>query len=150
MSTAGSVTSPCTSSRSPSRCIASSVRYVLRRSVTPASLLVVAPAGYSLAPTTPAAFARAISSGARLSVRYSDISGSNDTPAGTAARMRSRYATACAAVVTGGRRLGMISARANCAAECGTTDAMAAPSRTCRCQSSGRVMVRVIPEGARD
>jgi hypothetical protein len=37
----------------------------------------------------------------------------------------------------------MISARPNCAAECGTTAAMAAPSRTCRCQSSGRVMVRV-------
>src|SRR3954468_23255893 len=37
----------------------------------------------------------------------------------------------------------MISARPNCAAECGTTDAKAAPSRTCRCQSSGRVMVSV-------
>src|SRR6478752_6164045 len=37
----------------------------------------------------------------------------------------------------------MISARPNWAAECGTTQAMAAPSRTCRCQSSGRVMVRV-------
>ena len=46
-------------------------------------------------------------------------------------------------VVTGGRRLGMTSARANCRALCGTTDAIAAPSRTCRCQSSGRVKVIV-------
>ena len=40
-----SVTSPCTSSLRPARCMASSVLYVLRMSVTPASLLVVAPAG---------------------------------------------------------------------------------------------------------
>ncbi|MNL76036.1 hypothetical protein D3C87_2019360 [compost metagenome] len=39
------VTSPCTSSSMPDLCMASSVLYVLRKSVTPASLLVVAPAG---------------------------------------------------------------------------------------------------------
>lgn len=45
----------------------------------------------------------------------------------------------------GHRRLevGMMTARANCAAVCGTTLRMASPSRTCRCQSSGRVIVRV-------
>src|SRR5688572_28992054 len=37
----------------------------------------------------------------------------------------------------------MITARPNWAAECPTMEAMAAPSRTCRCQSSGRVMVRL-------
>ena len=47
-------------------------------------------------------------------------------------------------VVTGGVRLGMMTARPKCLAVCGTTDRMAAPSRTCRCQSSGRVMVRVV------
>jgi hypothetical protein len=44
--------------------------------------------GVELAATTPAALARPISSGGRLSVRYSVISGSKLTPAGTAARMR--------------------------------------------------------------
>ena len=39
------VTSPCTNSGMPARCMASNVAYVLRKSVTPASLLVVAPAG---------------------------------------------------------------------------------------------------------
>ena len=51
--------------------------------------------------------------------------------------------SAAATVVTGGRRLGMISARPKRRAVSGTTAARAAPSRTCRCQSSGRVMVRV-------
>ncbi|MCY1247915.1 hypothetical protein D3C72_1744750 [compost metagenome] len=60
-------------------------------SVTPASLLVVAPAGYSLTPCTkPLALAATISSGLVLSVRYSVISGSNCMPAGSAARMRAR------------------------------------------------------------
>ncbi len=44
-STSGSVTSPCTSRITPSRSAASSTRATLLRSVTPASLLVVAPAG---------------------------------------------------------------------------------------------------------
>lgn len=37
----------------------------------------------------------------------------------------------------------MMIARPNAAAVCGTTDVRPAPSRTCRCQSSGRVMVRL-------
>ena len=68
--------------------MASSVLAVLHTSVTPASELVVAPAGYSLSATTPASLARAISSGGVLSVRYSVIKGSKATPAGTAAWMR--------------------------------------------------------------
>ena len=40
--------------------------------------------------TTPAWLARRISSGASLSVRYSVISGRKSSPAGSAARMRSR------------------------------------------------------------
>jgi hypothetical protein len=59
-------------------------------SVTPASLLVVAPAGYSLSATTPAALARRISVGRVLSVRYSVISGVKQLPGGSASRMRSR------------------------------------------------------------
>ena len=47
------------------------------------------------------------------------------------------------AVVTGGWRLGMMTARPNWRAVCGTTAAMGVPSRTCRCQSSGRFRVRV-------
>src|SRR3954449_3429838 len=55
--------------------------------------------------------------------------------------MRSRYASACATLVTGGRRFGMMMARPNWRALCGTTARSAAPSRTCRCQSSGRTIV---------
>src|SRR5690606_41782194 len=57
--------------------------------------------------------------------------------------MRSRYAPAIATLVTGGLRLGMITARANCLAANGATLASCAPSRRCRCQSSGRVIVSV-------
>src|SRR5512134_1601672 len=64
-------------------------------------------------------------------------------PAGNAARMRLRYSSASAVVVTGGRRFGITMARANWRAVCGRTAASAAPSRRCRCQSSGRVIVRV-------
>jgi len=78
---------------------------------------VVAPAGYSFTPcTTPLALARRISSAGVLSVRYSAISGSKRNPAGSAATIRSRYACAAAVVVTGGFRLGMTIARANCCA----------------------------------
>jgi hypothetical protein len=53
--------------------------------------LVVAPAGYSFtAWMKPLSWARRISSGSVLSVRYSVISGSKLMPAGSAARMRSR------------------------------------------------------------
>ena len=69
------------------------------------------------------------------------MSGSNDTPAGTAARIRSRYASAAAVVVTGGERLGIATALANRAAVAGTTSASTAPSRKCACQSSGRFRV---------
>ncbi len=67
--------------------------------------------------------------------------GSKETPWGTASRMRWRYSMACCAVVAGGLKMGMMMARANCAAVWGTTSRMAAPSRTCKCQSSGRVSV---------
>src|SRR5664279_1270877 len=55
--------------------------------------------------------------------------------------MRSRYASACSTRTIGGRRFGMMIARANWRALCGTTTRSAAPSRTCRCQSSGRTIV---------
>ncbi|MNK97470.1 hypothetical protein D3C87_1178040 [compost metagenome] len=71
--------------------MASSVAAQRRMSVTPASLLVVAPAGYSFtAWTKPLALAATISSAGVLSVRYSVISGSNAMPDGSAARMRAR------------------------------------------------------------
>ena len=63
--------------------------------------------------------------------------------AGTAATTRCRYSRAAAAVVTGGTKLGMMMARPYCCAVWGTTDCRPAPSRTCRCQSSGRVMTSV-------
>src|ERR1035437_3355857 len=89
----------------------------------------------------PLPLARRISSAGMLSVRYKVISGSKRAPAGRAARIRSRYALACAVVVTGGLRFGITIARPNWRAVCGSTLASAAPSRRCRCQSSGRVMV---------
>jgi hypothetical protein len=49
----------------------------------------------------------------------------------------------CATVVTGGCRFGMMMARPKAAALWGTTEPRAPLSRTCRCQSSGRVMVRL-------
>ncbi len=99
-----------------------------RMFVTPASLLVVAPAGYNLAatiwsppPLLRVALARRISSLAMRSVRYSVIKGVKSRPSGTAARIRAAYASACSTDVTGGWRLGMMIARANWAAVCGTT-----------------------------
>ena len=143
-STLLSVTSPCTCSTSPCSAIASSAGQTFSIEVTPASECVVAPAGYSLAPTTkPLAFALRISSGEVLSVRYSVICGSNLMPCGTAARMRARYAASASVVVIGGFRFGITSARPNCRAVKGTTAASCAPSRTCRCQSSGRRSVSV-------
>ncbi|CAN0618431.1 conserved protein of unknown function [Burkholderia multivorans] len=47
-------------------------------------------------------------------------------------------------VVTGGFRFGMMIARPNWRAVCGSTPASIAPSRTCRCQSSGRASVSVV------
>ena len=46
-----------------------------------------------------------------------------------------------AAVVTGGFKLGMITARPNWRAVCGNTADKASASRKCKCQSSGRVRV---------
>ncbi len=59
-------------------------------SVTPASLWVVAPAGYSFSATMPASRAARISAGGVWSVRYSVISGVKQLPAGSAASMRWR------------------------------------------------------------
>ena len=47
----------------------------------------------------------------------------------------------CFTVVIGGLRLGMMIALPYCLAEWGTRDCKAAPSRKCRCQSSGFVIV---------
>ena len=76
------------------------------------------------------------------------MSGSNDAPGGTAARIRSRYASAAAVVVTGGERFGIATARANRRTVAGTTSASTAPSRKCACQSSGLVSVisSIVPE----
>ena len=60
--------------------------------------------------------------------------------------MRSRYAAAISVVVTGGFRFGMMIARPNWRAVCGKTAASVAPSRTCRCQSSGRAIVSELGE----
>ena len=101
---------------------------------------MVAPAGYSFAATTPAALASRMVSAVVLSVRYRVIRGWKSVPR-AAARMRSLYAMAALASVTGGTRLGMMIARPKQAAVAGTTSFRMSPSRTCRCQSSGRVMV---------
>src|SRR6266436_4118269 len=55
--------------------------------------------------------------------------------------MRSRYSSACCVVRTGGLRLGITIARAKRRALSASTEAMAGPSRRCRCQSSGRFSV---------
>src|SRR2546422_1333369 len=55
--------------------------------------------------------------------------------------MRSRYSSACCVVRTGGFRLGITMARAKRRALSASTEAMAGPSRKCRCQSSGRFSV---------
>ena len=60
-------------------------------------------------------------------------------PAGTCAKMRSAYARACTAVVTGGFKFGMTIARANWRAACGTVRRSASPSRKWMCQSSGAI-----------
>ena len=48
----------------------------------------------------------------------------------------------CCTVVTGGLRLGIMIALLKCRAEWGTTERRAAPSLTCRCQSSGRIILK--------
>lgn len=138
MSTSAAVTSPCTHSSMPTSAMRASAAAQRATSVTPASEFVVAPAGYSLAATTPAARAAEISSGEVLSVRYSVMSGVKSLPGGSAAKMRSRYASASAVVRTGGLRFGMMIARAIVRGMCARSDAMFAPSRRWRCQSSGR------------
>ncbi len=58
-------------------------------------------------------------------------------------RQDTRAIGACrlSVVVTGGLRFGMMIARPNWRAVCGSTAASMAPSRRCRCQSSGRESV---------
>ena len=53
-------------------------------------------------------------------------------PAGTAARIRARYARASSVVVTGGWRFGITIARANCRAVSGNTAASDSSSRHLR------------------
>jgi hypothetical protein len=53
-----------------------------------------------------------------------------------------------AVVVTGGIKLGMMMARSNCDALCGTTLRMFSPSLTCKCQSSGAVKVSSVAADA--
>ncbi len=71
------------------------------------------------------------------------MSGSKEEPLGTCFMMRSLYATAKAAVVTGGTRFGMQIALLNVRAANGTVVANAAPSLKWWCQSSGLASVRV-------
>ena len=126
----------------PSFSMASSAFAQRLKSETPASELVVAPAGYSFTPcTNPLAFAKAISSAVVLSVKYKVINGSKFKPTGRALKIRARYSLANAVVVIGGRKFGITIARANCLAVSGNTALSAAPSLKCTCQSSGRVMV---------
>lgn len=116
----GSVTSPCTSSNIPSLAICFKEGRHFFQSVTPESLLVVAPAGYNLNATTPACFAATTSSGVVLSVRYTVIRGVKLVAVVLllfwgliiAASIRDLYSKAAAAVVTGGTRLGMMTALA--------------------------------------
>src|ERR1700733_7692229 len=68
------------------------------------------------------------------------MSGVNCAPGGSAARIRARYSSAAAVVLTGGTRLGITTARAKRAALNGSTARSSPPSRRCRCQSSGRRM----------
>ena len=71
------------------------------------------------------------------------MSGSKDEPLGTCFMMRSLYATANAAVVTGGTRFGMQIALENVLAAKGTVVANEAPSLKWWCQSSGLANVSV-------
>ena len=71
------------------------------------------------------------------------MSGSKDEPLGTCFMMRSLYATARAAVVTGGTRFGMQMALEKVLAANGTVVANEAPSLRWWCQSSGLASVRV-------
>ena len=66
------------------------------------------------------------------SVRYNVINGSKLASLGTAARMRSRYCLASSVETIGGTKFGMMIARANRRAECGTTSRISSPSRTCK------------------
>ena len=86
------------------------------------------------------------------SVRYSVISGVEAASPARAARPgsgRGRRAPA-ATVVTGGLRFGMTIARPKTRAVAPTTAASAAPSRRCRCQSSGRRQREAGCGGARE
>ena len=71
------------------------------------------------------------------------MSGSKEEPLGTCFMMRSLYATAKAAVVTGGTKLGMQIALEKVRAANGTVVAKAAPSLKWWCQSSGLAKVSV-------
>ena len=71
------------------------------------------------------------------------MSGSKEEPLGTCFMMRALYATASAAVVTGGTKFGMQIALLNVRAANGTVVANAAPSLRWWCQSSGLASVRV-------
>ena len=71
------------------------------------------------------------------------MSGSKEDPLGTCFMMRSLYATAKAAVVTGGTKFGMQMALEKVRAAKGTVVAKAAPSLRWWCQSSGLARVSV-------
>ena len=90
-STLGSMLSPWMSSGRSCSCIASNTGYTARRSATPESELVVAPAGYILiACTWSCAAARATSSGVVFGVRYSVIKGWKSEPDDNASSTRPR------------------------------------------------------------
>src|SRR6185295_4045402 len=73
------------------------------------------------------------------------MSGSKLDPGGRAASTRLRYASASFTFTTGGSRFGMMMARPKWLAVNGSDAFSIAPSRTCRCQSSG--LRRVIFNG---
>ena len=71
-----------------------------------------------------------ISDSSVCAVKYKVINGVKLDLKGSVCKISSRYAKACATVVTGGLRLGMMMARANCLAVCGKTVFKIAPFRT--------------------
>mmetsp|Transcript_2284 Transcript_2284/g.6986 ORF Transcript_2284/g.6986 Transcript_2284/m.6986 type:complete len:258 (-) Transcript_2284:174-947(-) len=144
MSTVWCVTSPCTCKIKPNSAIFLSAGMTRFTSVTPKLEFVVAPAGYNLNPLTYPDFAASSTIASLVSsVKYNVMCGSKRAFVSFAASVINfRYVPASSAVLTGGVKFGMISARSNCLAVCGTTEVILLPSRTCKCQSSGLVMVK--------
>mmetsp|Transcript_36 Transcript_36/g.134 ORF Transcript_36/g.134 Transcript_36/m.134 type:complete len:297 (-) Transcript_36:81-971(-) len=145
MSTDWCVTSPCTCKTNPNSAIFLNAGITFFTSVTPKLEFVVAPAGYNLNPLTNPDFAASSTVLSLVSsVKYKVMCGSNFAfVVFAASKINFRYVSASSAVLIGGCKFGIMSARSNVFAVCGTTEAIFAPSRTCKCQSSGLVIVSV-------